>query len=166
MVSGEDCAQTKEEWNVIDTFVKDENKDENIMVLPADKGRVTVVMKEKYVEKCNLLLKDEKTYQKMKGDPTRKYKDRFVEVLQDLKDREVIDKFPYKKLYPTVDQPPRFYDLPKVHKCQHAIGPIGSSIGTILYKCAHYLAKILSTGREDRAPCEELQGFCERGQGG
>ena len=73
---------------MIDTL----KKDENIMVLPADKSQMTVVMKEEYVEKCKLLLKDEKTYQKLNWDPTSKYKDKFVEVLQDLKDTEVIDK--------------------------------------------------------------------------
>ena len=50
------------------------------MVLPADKGRVTVVMKkEEYLEKCYNLLKDEKTYLKLK-------RDKFVDALQGLKE--------------------------------------------------------------------------------
>ena len=48
----------KKEWEVIDKV----KKDDTIMVLPPDKGQVTIVMKkEEYLEKCNNLLKDEKT---------------------------------------------------------------------------------------------------------
>ena len=43
-------------WNTIDTLINDEN----IVVLPADKGQMMVVMKkDKYVEKYNQLLNDE-----------------------------------------------------------------------------------------------------------
>ena len=131
---------TKEEWDAIDTV----KKDGNIIVLPADKGRMTVVMKEEYVEQCNLLLKYGKTYQELKRDPTSKYKERFVDVLQTRKDRDAIDRFLYKKLYPNVDQPLKFYGLPKVHKVNTPLCPIVSSFGTISYECACYLAKILS----------------------
>ena len=52
------------------------------MVLPADKGLLTMVMKkEDYLEKCNNLLKDDKTYLKLKRDPTRKYRDKCVDAL-------------------------------------------------------------------------------------
>ena len=62
---------TKKEWEVIDTF----KKDDTIMVLPADKGHVIVVMKkEDYSEKSNNLFKDEKAYLKLKRDPISKYK--------------------------------------------------------------------------------------------
>ena len=57
---------TKKEWEAIDKLKKD---DTIMMVLPADKDRVTVVMKkEDYLEKCNKLLKDEKIYLKLKRD--------------------------------------------------------------------------------------------------
>ena len=58
---------TKKEWEVIYTL----KKDETIMVLPANKGRVTVMIKkEDYLKKCNNLLRDEMTYLKVKRDPT------------------------------------------------------------------------------------------------
>ncbi len=47
-------------------------------------------------------------------------------------------------MYPTVDQPPRFYGLPKVHKTNMPMRPIVSSIATISYQCAHFIATILS----------------------
>ena len=43
-----------------------------------------------------------------------------------------------------MDQPPRFYGLPKVHKPDMLLQPILSSIGTISYECACYLAMVLS----------------------
>ena len=43
-------------------------------------------------------MRDEKTYLKLKRDPTSKYKEAFVDVLVDLKDREVIYKGLYKKM--------------------------------------------------------------------
>ena len=132
---------TKDEWKAIE----DLRKDDTITVLPADKGRVTVIMKkEEYKEKCRLLLEDSKTYQKLPSDPTARYKKQFISALKDLKDRKVIPPALHKRLYPTTDQPPRFYGLPKVHKQNMPLRPIVSSIGTISYQCARYLADILS----------------------
>ena len=73
------------------------------MILPADKGRVTVMMnKEDYYEKCNKLFEVEKTYQKLKCDPTYYFKKEFVPSLKDLNDRKVIKHALYMKLYPIV----------------------------------------------------------------
>ena len=132
---------SKQEWQAIEQL----KRDDTIMILPADKGRVTVVMKKsEYQEKCEHLLNDEKTYKKLKGDPTRKYKAELGNVLRDLKDRKIITPDLHRKLYPTVDQPPRFYGLPKVHKNNIPLHPIVSSIGTITYECVKYLADVLS----------------------
>ena len=100
--------------------------------------------KSEYEEKCEQLLKDEKTYKKLKGDPIRKYKMELGNVLKDLKGSKKITPVLYKKLYPTADQPPRFYGLPKVHKKNTPLRPIVNSIGTITYECAKYMADVLS----------------------
>ena len=60
------------------------------MILPADKGRIMVIMYKSEYEKCEQLLKDEKTYKKLKGDPTRKYKMKLGNILKDLKDSKTI----------------------------------------------------------------------------
>ena len=54
------------------------------------------------------LLGDVKTYKKLKSDPTQKFKKELVVVLKDLKDRGVVTPVLQKKLYPTLNQPPRF----------------------------------------------------------
>ena len=49
-----------------------------------------------------------------------------------------------RDLFLTTDQPPHFYGLPNVHKATMPLWPIVSSIGTISYGVAKYLAKVLS----------------------
>ena len=52
--------------------IKDLQRSDNIVILPADKGNATVVMdRTQYVEKMENMLKDQ-TYRKLKGDPTSK----------------------------------------------------------------------------------------------
>ena len=49
----------------------DLKRNSDIMILPADKGRATVVLdKVEYDEKVRQMLSDEKTYEKLKRDPT------------------------------------------------------------------------------------------------
>lgn len=61
-----------------------------------------------------------------------------------LRSKEAITPKMFRKLYPTVDQPPRFYGLPKVYKKNTPLRPIVSSIGTNMYASARYLADVLS----------------------
>ena len=89
-------------------------------------------------------LGDEKTYKKLKWDLTRKFKGELVSILKGFKERRVITSDLHEKLYPAVDQPPRFYSLPKVHKANSPLRPIVSSIGTITYASAKYLVDIMS----------------------
>ena len=58
--------------------------------------------------------------------------------------QKLIPDYLYKQLYPTGGQPPRIYGLPKIHKASVPLRPIVSSIGTVTYKIAKYLARILS----------------------
>ena len=46
----------------------------DIVILPADKGKATVVLdKEEYMSKVKLMLSDTKTYKMLKKDPTPTY---------------------------------------------------------------------------------------------
>ena len=101
---------SKQEWQAIEQL----KRDDTIMILPADKGRVTVVMKKsEYQEKCEHLLNDEKTYKKLKGDPTRKYKAELGNVLRDLKDRKIITPDLHRKFIPHGWSAPTFLRHPK-----------------------------------------------------
>ena len=69
------------------------SKDENILILPADKGRSTVVM-----DKVEEMLSDESTYKKLTNDPTTSIKRKLVDLLKPLKDEGKIEKTEYKEL--------------------------------------------------------------------
>ena len=90
------------------------------------------------------MLQDTKTYNKRKHDPTAKYKRELAALLKELRDRQAISNTLHKRLYPTSDQPPRFYGLPKTHKINMSLRPIVSTIGSITYETAKHLAEVLS----------------------
>ncbi|XP_072016528.1 uncharacterized protein [Amphiura filiformis] len=123
------------------------------MILPADKGRATVVMnKTPYQDKANELLADKNTYELIKKDPTAKYKNLLVDQLKVLKDEEWIDFKLYRQLYPTTAVVPKFYGLPKVRKPSCPLRPIVASRGSITYDTAKFVANTLSplVGKSER----------------
>ncbi|XP_072048801.1 uncharacterized protein [Amphiura filiformis] len=118
-------------------------KDKDIFILPADKGRCTVVLdKVDYDKKVSELLSDSKTYELLKRDPTSGYKKKVIDCLQQLEKSEVIDRPLYYKLYPG-ESVPKFYGLPKIHKQHAPLRPIVSSIDSVTYNVAKHLAYII-----------------------
>ena len=68
-------------------------QDISIQVLPADKGRATVIMdKADYEAKVKSLLYDEKTYVKLDKDPTQQYKRKLVSILSRLRDEKKLSE--------------------------------------------------------------------------
>ncbi|KAI8478649.1 hypothetical protein Bbelb_436180 [Branchiostoma belcheri] len=131
---------TREERNAL----KDLATSEDIVILPADKGRCTVVLdREQYDKKIQDLLGDKDTYSALKKDPTNKFKGKIHDSLKKLEKEGALDRATYLKLNPTSEQPPAFYGLPKVHKQGVPLQPIVSSIGSATYELAGFLAKIL-----------------------
>ncbi|XP_072036723.1 uncharacterized protein [Amphiura filiformis] len=125
--------------------LKQLKKDKSIIIMGADKGRSTVVTStDGYEEKVNNLLSDEKTYEKLKGDPTSKYKRKLLGTLQRLKKENKIDNSQYKLLYPTAENTPRIYCTTKIHKEGYPVRPIVDYTGSIAYQTSKALAEILS----------------------
>ena len=138
-------------------ITKEERKDladlkkcQNILMLPSDKRRCTVVVdKISYEAKVNTLLSDTSTYTKLKKDPTRKYQSDLAAVLKKkdfktLKEEKVTDDNLYYILYPTACAIPGFYVFLKIHKENWALRPIVSSIGSVSYEVARFITDILS----------------------
>ena len=120
-----------------------DNKD--IMVIPADKGRAVVVMNtRKYKSKSEELLEDNKTYKKRKSNPTSRYKTKLIKILQGVKQSGTISETKYRQLYPTSEEVPKFYGLPKVHKNSCPLRPIVACRGSISYDVAKFTADITS----------------------
>ncbi len=73
--------------------IKQINSDETIIILPADKGRATVILdKAAYTEKANILLKDTTTYQPSKTDAAKKMNQRTKSKLESLRNSGAISK--------------------------------------------------------------------------
>ena len=118
--------------------------DENIVILPADKGRVTVVMdKTDYHDKMDALVNDKQTYQVLKRDPTPALQRKLNNKLLDLKKTDAIDTQRYNSLRCRVPQPPKLYGLPKLHKPNIPMRPIVSFCGSPTYQLSKYLTTVL-----------------------
>ena len=96
----------------------------SIVVLPADKGRSTVILnREGYLEKCMDHI-NIGPYQFLKKDPTIKIKTKTLKQLKVLMDNEFIDGKLYYCLKPIDSLAPRFYGQLKIHKLGISIRPI------------------------------------------
>lgn len=132
---------TREEKEALNSL----KTDDSIIVLPADKGRSTVVMdKDQYTEKMNELLSKGDTYKVIKKDPTQSLERKIGKNIKDLKDQNKIDKKTASHLTPKHSVAPRIYGLPKVHKENMPLRPIVSSINSPCYNLAKHLTDILT----------------------
>jgi len=118
--------------------------DKDIVILPDDKGRVTVVMdKTDYYDKMNALVNDKQTYEVLKRDATPALQRKVNSKLLDLKKTDAIDIQRYYRLRCRVPQPPKLYGLPKLHKPNIPMRPIVSFCGSPTYQLSKYLTIVL-----------------------
>ena len=122
---------------------KNYSLDTSIVILPADKGRSTVILNhEDYLEKFMDHINNG-PYQLLKKDLTTKIKTKTLKQLKVLKDNEFIDNKLYYYLKPTDSSAPWFYGQPNIHNPGVPIRPIVSYSGSPLYNLNKYIAGIL-----------------------
>ena len=110
--------------------------DNDILILPADKGRVTAVMdKTDYHDKMDELLNDKQTYEVLKRDPTPALQRKLNSKLLQPKKADAIDIRRYNRLRCPVPQPAKLYGLPKLHKPNFPMRPIVRSVVRRLTNC-------------------------------
>ena len=125
--------------------LKELESDTSIVMLPADKGRSTVILnREDRLEKCKDHI-NSGPYELPKKDPTTKIKFKTLKQLKVLKDNKFIDNKLYYYLKPTDSPAPRFYGQPKMHKPGVPIRSIVSYSGSLLYNLNKYIANIVKT---------------------
>ena len=91
--------------------------DRDIMILPADKGKATLVTNSSdYKEKLKNLLDDTTVCEVLKKEITTTYKNRLVKILREWKREGTILDSVYLKIYPTSEDVPNFYGLPTLHE--------------------------------------------------
>ena len=89
------------------------------------------------------MLNDEATYEKLKKDPTKKYKAELIRMVNSLKKEGKITKDQYWYLYLTLEKVPRMYGSPTIHKEGVPLRPIVDYTQTIAYRVSRELANIL-----------------------
>ena len=95
--------------------LKSLKEDESIMVLPAEKGRASVVMDtDTYRARMSTLIEN-KPCQLLNKDPTNRLTRKLSEKLLTLKRSGYLPEAVYNKIRPRHKQPPIIYGLPKIH---------------------------------------------------
>ena len=139
-----------------DNLSKDERKalkelqyDTLIVILPADKGRSTVILNgEGSLEKCMDHINNG-LYQLLKKDPNTKIKTKTLKQLKVLKDNNFTDNKLYYYLKPTYSPARRFYRQPKIHRPGVPIRPIVSYSSSPLYNLNKCIAHIFNVEDEN-----------------
>ena len=124
-----DSNLTKDEQHALKRLRNDKDV---VIRLPADKGRVTVVMdKTDYHDKMNALVNNKQTYEELKRHPTPVLQRKLNSTLLTLKKTNTIDTQRHYRLRSSVPQPPKLYGLPKLHKPGFPMRPIVSFCSSI-----------------------------------
>jgi hypothetical protein len=114
--------------------------DTDIIILPADKGRSTVVMnKTEYLMKIDALLSDREAYKTCDGDPMKKLTGKINQNLKRLRDAGAMSQSEWARIKPVDAALPRFYGLPKIHKDGNPLRPIVAYNGSPTHGLAKWL---------------------------
>ena len=93
--------------------VKQLASDEDIIILPADKGKAAVVMnRNDYSARMQAMLDDRDTYQPLSKDPTSSLESKMNPVLLTLKREGRLSDRTYDQLRSSAGRVPRLYGLP------------------------------------------------------
>ena len=124
---------------------KDLANDEEILVLPADKGKATLVMnKTDYDDKMQRMLSDEDIYQPLQKDPTTSLESKMNARLLQLKKCGRLPSDVYSRLRSSAGRVPLLYGLPKVHKPDVPLRPIVSFVSSPTYELSKFLARLVA----------------------
>ena len=117
--------------------------DSNIVIVPADKSKATVVMDRiDYDTKLRSILQDDQ-YRPLPRDPTVKVENKIADTFKRLRSQGHLDNKLCNFLTPRYSTPPQMYGLPKIHKEDTPMRPIVSTINSPSYKLPKELSASL-----------------------
>nr|VZI50456.1 unnamed protein product [Spirometra erinaceieuropaei] len=118
--------------------------DKDLVIVPADKGRATVVLdRTDYLQKVKGLLEDRQFYVPCATNPVRPLAHEINATLLALENSGAITSTDKRLAIPQDTDLARFYGLPKVHKDGAPLQPIVSLKGTPTYGLAKWLFRRL-----------------------
>ena len=158
----------KEEYFALRTLVR--KKD--LVIQKADKGNTVVILnKADYNLKMRNILSDASKFQKLSIDKNKvlnhivSMEKRIIEVLKNLKDKELISEKKYKDLHPVGSRPGILYGLAKIHKPTKdgvpPFRPILSDIGSPTYKLAKFFVPLLAPLTSNEYTIKDSFSFAE-----
>jgi len=119
-------------------------KDPEIVILPADKGRATVILDQtSYKEKMSTLLSDPNAYRITKASAVSTFNKNINSYLWNLKTKNILTYHEWKSMRANEAPLARIYGLPKIHKEGIPLRPIVSLRGTPTYGLAQWLLRKL-----------------------
>ena len=120
-------------------------EDDSIVIAPADKGNITVVMdRSDYEGRIQTLFDDTETYRRLTKDPTMAQERKMNGLLLTLMWSGAISERLYQRLRSSAGKVPLLYGLPKVHKPGTPLRPIVSFVNSPTYALSKHLVTILS----------------------
>ena len=119
--------------------IKKLNRDKDILILPADKGNATVIMKTTDYNGKILDILNTNDYKKVTRDPTAQILRKTNQLIRS----STLHTDTKKRLYKSEALPPRLYGLPKIHKKEIPLRPIVSAIGSPTYNISKHLSHLL-----------------------
>ena len=75
------------------------------------------------------LLNDPTTFEPLAKDPTAPYKRKLINIIKRWKSQDPIPQQLKHRIYPTAEEVPKIYGLPKIHKQDFPLRPIVASRG-------------------------------------
>ncbi|BHF78083.1 hypothetical protein SprV_0602119300 [Sparganum proliferum] len=141
--------------------------DKDIVIVPADKGRSTVILdRTDYLQKAKNLLEDRQFYVPCETNPVKTLTREINATLLALENSGAITSTDRRMARAQETALARFYGLPKVHKEGAPLRPIVSFKGTPTYGLAKWLFRHLKflTADSDTTVCSSTQ-FLEKLKG-
>nr|VZI36045.1 unnamed protein product [Spirometra erinaceieuropaei] len=145
----------------------EEEEDKDLVIVPADKGRFTVVLdRTDYLQKAKGLLEDRQFYVPCATNPVKALTREINAMLLALENSGAITPTDRRMARPQDTALARFYGLPKVHKDGAPLRPIVSLKGTPTYGLAKWLFRRLKflTAESDTTVSSSAQ-FLEKLKG-
>nr|VZI21652.1 unnamed protein product [Spirometra erinaceieuropaei] len=141
--------------------------DKDLVIVPADKGRCTLVLdRTDYFKQANELLQDRQFYAPCAMNPVKALTREINATLVALENSGAITPTDRRMARPQDTALARFYDLPKVHKDGDPLQPIMSLKGTPTYGLAKWLFRRLKfLTAESDTPVSSSAQFLEKLKG-
>ncbi|CAF2990126.1 unnamed protein product [Rotaria sp. Silwood2] len=134
------------------TLLKELKNDEQIIIIPADKGGKIVIMnRQDYINKVEQKLSDFDLYEEV-NDPTSSLKKIINEITFKLFSQHKIDDY-QKKIWTSIDDLPYVRAQPKMHKKDHPLRIITCTRSTILSYVSKYVYSLIEQLRETLKNC-------------